>query len=273
MTNEEIVARIQQGEAGLLDTLLEQNSGFIRMVAFKYLSQAKKNRAFDEEDLLQAASIGMLEAVPAWDEERGAFLTVAKLYMLKSIRQELGIRTTKQRIENVEPPALLSAPVGDEDSDSTLQDLLVDQNAINPQDAAEGTDMQRIVREAVAVLPEKQRAVIEGHYFQDLTLAEIGAQFGQGFTEMHNLEERAFRELRRHKRLRRLWREYESACYTIRSFAAWKHTNTSATEAAAMKRERLREELSGELGALEREQLRENMGDELYFELVRLGVL
>lgn len=77
MKNEEIVGRIQQGEAGLMDRLLEQNRGFIYKVAKRYLPAAIRNRGMDLEDLAQAACIGMIEAVPAWDAERGAFLTIA----------------------------------------------------------------------------------------------------------------------------------------------------------------------------------------------------
>ena len=160
MTNEEIVGRIQQGETGLMDRLLEQNRGFIYKVARRYLPAAIRNRGMDLEDLAQAACIGMIEAVPAWDPERGSFLTVALYYMTCSIRQELGVLTTKQRFENEGPPLLLSTPTRDDESGDALMDLVQDTTAADPQQAAEQADMQRIVREAVADLPDRQRDVV-----------------------------------------------------------------------------------------------------------------
>ncbi len=149
MTNEEIVGRIQQGETGLMDRLLEQNRGFIYKVAKRYLPAAIRNRGMDLEDLAQAACIGMIEAVPSWDTERGAFLTVAMYYMTCSIRQELGVLTTKQRFENEEPPLLLSTPAGENEGSDSLLDLVHDTTAKDPQQAAEQADMQRIVRGAM----------------------------------------------------------------------------------------------------------------------------
>lgn len=175
MTNEEIVGRIQQGEAGLMERLLEQNRGFIYKVAKRYLPAAIRNRGMDLEDLAQAACIGMIEAVPAWDTERGAFLTVAIYYMTCSIRQELGVLTTKQRFENQEPPLLLSLPAGEDEGSVSLLDLVQDSTAKDPQQAAEQADMQRIVRKAVADLPDKQRDVVRAYYLDGCSMADVSA--------------------------------------------------------------------------------------------------
>ena len=247
MTNEEIVGRIQQGEAGLMDRLLEQNRGFIYKVARRYLPVAIRNRGMDLEDLAQAACIGMIEAVPAWDTERGAFLTVAMYYMTCSIRQELGISTTKQRFENQEPPMLLSTPAGGNDSGDALLDLIPNTTATDPQQSAERVDMQRIVRRAVEDLPDKQRDVVRAYYLDGRTMADLSVLIGCSTEKAEQAKRIGVKALRRNKRLRLLWIEYEAAAFATRTYSAWKNTHTSAAEAGAMRRELLRDAIVRQL--------------------------
>ncbi len=247
MTNEEIVGRIQQGETGLMDRLLEQNRGFIYKVAKRYLPAAIRNRGMDLEDLAQAACVGMIEAVPAWDSERGSFLTVAVYYMTCSIRQELGFLTTKQRFENQEPPLLLSTPAGEDGDSDSLLDLVQDATAVDPQLAAEQADMQRIVRDAVADLPDQQRDIVRAYYIDGRSMAGLSALMGYSPEKSEQIKRIGIKILRRNKRLRLLWMEYEAAAFTTRTFSAWKNTHTSAVEAGAMRRELLRKAIAGQL--------------------------
>lgn len=240
MTNEEIVGRIQQGETGLMDRLLEQNRGFIYKVARRYLPAAIRNRGMDLEDLAQAACIGMIEAVPAWDSERGSFLAVAVYYMTCSIRQELGISTTKQRFENEEPPVLLGAPAGEDEGGETLQELVQDTTAADPQQAAEQADMQRIVHHAVEELPEKQRNVVRAYYLDGSSMADLSSLIGCSTEKAEQYKRTGLYALRKNRQLRLLWMEYDAAAFATRTYAAWKHTHTSAVEAAAMQRDLLR---------------------------------
>lgn len=244
MTNEELVARIQQGEAGLLDALLEQNKGMIYRTAWRYLYQAERNRGLDGEDLLQAARLGMIEAVPGWDSERGAFITLAVFFMRRAIRRALGIHTGKERIENVAPPASLNAPVGEEADGDALQDFIPDDYAVDPQQAAEDRLFEdftaRTVRAAVDALQEPQREVIRDYYLDGLPVAAIAQRNGLEPERVHVIRNAGLRSLRHYNRaLSLLWAEYEAAAYTKQSYEAWRCTGTSPTERAAIRREEL----------------------------------
>lgn len=251
MTNEEIMSRIQAGEVGLIDMLLEQNRGIIWRVAMRYRGLAEKNRGLDGEDLLQAGRLGMIEAIPVWDAERGSFLAVATLCMKRSIRDALGIASTKKLIENAAPPALLGMPVGEDEDSGTLQDLIVDPDAVDPQEAAVDVLMKEhtahVVREAVARLPDNQRDVIRAVYFDRSTLQDIGTAQGISKERVRQIKQKGLRELGRNHLIYRLWQEYESAFYKHQTFAAWKYTNTSATEAAVMRREHIMERIAKEV--------------------------
>lgn len=227
-SNEYLVRRIQAGECNLIDTLIAQNNGLIHVEAMRYLPAARRNCALDMEDLTQSAVMGMMEAIPAWNESRGAFTTLAVLYMKKSIRAALGIRTTKQRIENMSR-ASLDAPI-DEAENITLGDTLIDDTAIDPAEAAVLADMRRTVRAAVAKLPNDQRREVETVYFMG------------GKQTNRNVMDKARRTLRHN--LRRLWTEYEAAPYHHRGFQAWKYTHTSATEAAVLRRDELMQKVT-----------------------------
>lgn len=233
LSNEQLIKRIRAGEPGRLGDLIEQNQGIIRQAARRYLPAAWRNRALDMEDLMQAAALGMIEAIPAWDESRGAFTTLAALYMKNSIRAALGIHTTKQRIENM-PIASLDAPIA-EGEDIALIDTLADDMAIDPAEAAIEADTCRLVRDAVNSLPDDQRREIEAVYFMGGTQTD------------RNVMDRAHRALR-HK-LRRLWMEYETALHHHQGFKSWKHTHTSSTEAAVLRRDELWQKVTALLQA------------------------
>lgn len=232
MTNEELAASIQAGDTWRLDTLLTQNNGMLYHIARQYSGLAERNRVADLEDLYQSAALGMIEAVAEWEPERGAFLTVATFYMRRRVRELLGVYSTKERIENG-GTASLDAAISAED-ESPLVELIADPAALDPEEAAIQADMRRIVREAVAALPAEECAAINNTYLQE---GKRGGADGKTLNK-------GMRTLRRNSRLLQLWAEYESVPYWHRSHASWRHTHTSAVEAATMQRERIRKQMA-----------------------------
>ena len=59
-----------------------------------------------------------------------------------------------------------------EPDDDSAGFQLADQSPL-PEDLAERTDLQRILSDAIATLPERYRAVVSMRYATDLTFAEI----------------------------------------------------------------------------------------------------
>jgi len=230
MNNEELAALIQAGEAWRMDALIEQNKGILYRIARQYVGIAERNRGADIDDLYQSAALGMIEAVAEWEPERGAFLTVAAFHMRRRVREALGIRTTKQHLENI-GLCSIDAPA-DEDGECPLVELLADPAALDPEEAACNSDMRRIVREAVAGLPADQRKAIEAAYFHDGRRSDAAAEKGM-------------RTLRRNPNLAQLWAEYESAPYLHMTYSGWKYTQTSSVEDAAMRREQIRRQMAG----------------------------
>lgn len=228
MSNEELCAEVRAGRLERMAELLEQNRGFVHKIARGYLPVISRNRSFDLDDLVMAGVCGMIEAVYTWDDTRGKFLTIAGFYVKKEIRCMLRIGSYAYHVENIHGVASLSEPITTDDSgELTIGDMLIDQNAIDPEEAAIDRERRMILYKAVNDLPENQRNAIKAAYF------------GQGQKDNKN-KERGLRSLRAKKRLIWLFEEYNAVCFQRSSVQRFKDSGESSVETAVMERERLR---------------------------------
>lgn len=234
LTNEEIVTLINAGQADLLAILLEQNRGYIHALAQHYYVAAMRNRGCDGDDLVQSATLGMIEAVEKWDERRGAFLTIATLYMKKCIRSMLGMHSSKGLIENERVIVSLDEPVSDELDGEQLVNFIKDEDATCPLEAAVKADTLHIVREAIKELPDDERICIHAQYFGDINAELAGGSYAVRLGCM-----RAINHLRNNCNIRWLRERYDAAPYHHVPLSIWKYTGTSSVEMAGIRRESL----------------------------------
>ena len=80
-SNEQLCRLAQAGDMAVRDILLENNLSFIRKIAleqYRSMGMDENDIGIDLEDLVQEGSIGLLNAIPLFDAERGMkFLTYA----------------------------------------------------------------------------------------------------------------------------------------------------------------------------------------------------
>lgn len=231
MSNEELCKQIQNGRRELIPELIEQNSGIIYRTAKYYYPAAVRNRGADMDDLRQTAVLGMIEAVTAWKEDRGVFLTIASLYMRREVRALLGLHTQKERIENAESIIPLSYPAP-HDEEIQLLDLVEDFNAADPQESACTENMREIVRESVQTLPQEQREAVTAFYFQSK----------RNGSSDRKQRRKGLDRLSRMSRIAALMEEYQAHADRGGGLQMFRHTHTSAVEYAVMQRERIMEE-------------------------------
>jgi RNA polymerase primary sigma factor len=109
-----------------------------------------------------------------------------------------------------EEPMSLESPVGTEDS-SQLGDFIEDQDALEPMDAAAREMLREQVKNALAVLSDREREVLELRFGlidgKDHTLEEVGQHFNVTRERVRQIEAKALRKLRHPTRSRNL-REY-----------------------------------------------------------------
>ncbi len=118
-----------------------------------------------------------------------------------------------QRIlQSAEEPVSLERPVGDEDS-SQLGDFIEDEEALEPMDAAAREMLREQVQNALAILSERERQVLELRFGlidgKDHTLEEVSRYFNVTRERIRQIEAKALRKLRHPTRSRNL-REYLS---------------------------------------------------------------
>jgi RNA polymerase primary sigma factor len=110
----------------------------------------------------------------------------------------------------MEEPMSLESPVGNEDS-SQLGDFIEDEDAPEPMDAAAREMLRESVKNALAVLSERERQVLELRFGlvdgKDHTLEEVGQYFNVTRERIRQIEAKALRKLRHPTRSRHL-RDY-----------------------------------------------------------------
>ena len=107
----------------------------------------------------------------------------------------------------MEEPMSLDSPVGGEDS-SQLGDFIEDEDAQEPMDAAAREMLRESIKDALAVLSDREREVLELRFGlvdgTDHTLEEVGQYFNVTRERIRQIESKALRKLRHPTRSRHL---------------------------------------------------------------------
>jgi RNA polymerase primary sigma factor len=129
--------------------------------------------------------------------------------MEDDLRQRWNRATAKVNriLRAMEEPVSLDSPVGSEDN-SQLGDFIEDQEAPEPVDAAAREMLRLSIKNALAVLSDRERAVLELRFGlvdgQDHTLEEVGQYFNVTRERIRQIESKALRKLRHPTRSRQL---------------------------------------------------------------------
>ena len=76
------------------------------------------------------------------------------------------------------------------------KDILPDEAAVSPYEAVEKEDMERILKEEILNLSERERQVIALYYYEELTMKEVGEVLGVSESRASQLCSRAIMKLR-----------------------------------------------------------------------------
>jgi RNA polymerase primary sigma factor len=112
---------------------------------------------------------------------------------------QLPLDKIRQLLKSVKDPFSLDAPVGDE-SDSSLGDFVEDQAAEVPLEKAADEQFRILLSNAMKDLSEREQEVLRLRFglgtTNDLTLEEIGKQFGVTRERIRQIEAKALRKMR-----------------------------------------------------------------------------
>ncbi len=213
MTNEELCEKIRNGDTTALNALWEQTDRLFYTIA-RSLYARHRERAVacgvEAGDCLQVCWFAFLDAVEAYNrksEREEKFASFAGFHVRRRVYELLGYRTSKR--DPLNGAVSLDAPLpGNNDENITISDTLTDPQSEVPFDTIDGSDIAEEIESIISALPTKQAAAVRGRFWQDKTLAEIGAELGLSPTQIHNQYREAIRKLRRDKRLQEIRDDY-----------------------------------------------------------------
>ena len=251
MTNEEMALAIQQGDKSLTAPLWEQLHGLVEMQVRQYFSLKKRlcvAAGITEEDLMQTGFFAMLDAVRAYNPERGYKLTAFMHYpMQRRFNALLWKGTTGAKRDPLNGCDSLDEPLCGEDTDLTHAGTLPDENAQQAFEDIIESEWRRSLRAAEEEmirkrLSEREAVVVRGMFFGGLTLEPIANRFGVTCEWVRQLREKGLRKLRTGESLRRLRPFLDDECGALglrgTGLSAFR-TGGSATERAVEALERI----------------------------------
>ncbi|RKU25584.1 hypothetical protein C6495_18580 [Candidatus Poribacteria bacterium] len=212
----DLAKRMEAGDAGARDELIEANLRLVISIARKY-----QHNGMPLEDLIQEGNMGLVKAVDKFDYRRGCKLsTYATRGIEKAIQvavrrdsglthlpghlrqsgkvtaayttlcQELqrepthaevaeAVDLTVAQVEEIllfrEGAISLEAPVGDEDSDTSIGDFVADASVDIEADVVRAAVRQQ-VREALSTLTERQKTIVVSKAIEAVKGKELAKQ-------------------------------------------------------------------------------------------------
>ena len=159
-----------------VERLVDENQKLVHYAVNRYLKRYSV-KGMEREDLVSWGMIGLVHAARAWDPARaGSFTTLAYKAIDRMIARGV-MREWKpeQAAVTVSLDALLSGEeTGERDRrfiDRIASDQDVEQEMLDREARA-------VIRTAIGALPPRQRRLIEGHFFEEISLARIAEELG-----------------------------------------------------------------------------------------------
>jgi len=135
--------------------------------------------------------------------------TTLPLELTRRLRR--ATRKVTRILQSSETPLSLDSPVGNDEDNNQLGDFIEDEEAMQPVDAAAREMLREQVKNALAILSERERQVLELRFGlldgKDHTLEEVGQYFNVTRERIRQIEAKALRKLRHPTRSRHL-RDY-----------------------------------------------------------------
>ena len=134
----------------------------------------------------------------------------------------------------------LDVPIDEEDGECTIGAMVA--GVVNVEedvlDHIEQEELKKVLWDVVDTLPGKQPQVLRMRYQQGKSLNEIGLVLNTSYQNVHELQYKAFREMRKSQTTRKLepfLADYiGSKAYNSNGAGVFAHTLTSSTESVAM---------------------------------------
>lgn len=248
MTNEELAIAIQEGQQEQIDVLWEQVIRFIRLSAMRWKA-AHPDSLPDVEDLIQSGYFALLKAVHYYVPDKGyTLISLLALTLKSSFAEAAGMRLRSQRHALKVKITSLDAPLGEDDENDLLVDMLADPEAEKPFESLGLTEEQHMIREELSnaaerLLSAKQRLVLDELLAADLHVSAVASANHMSIKTVSRLKSEAFWRLKADARIQALYAsvcgfddDLTSASLCGTGLSSFKHTGMSVVERVTFQR-------------------------------------
>jgi len=215
----ELAQRIKKGDRDALEMLTRANLRFVVSVAKQY-----QNQGLSLPDLINEGNLGLIKAAEKFDETRGfKFISYAVWWIRQSILQALAEQSRIVRLPLNQVGSLNKInkafskfeqeferkPLPEElaESDNNLLDVLPNFDSPKADKILLRESLVKEIERSLTTLTERERDIIKlffGIGVPEMTLEEIGEQFGLTRERVRQIKEKAIRRLRHTSRSRLL---------------------------------------------------------------------
>jgi RNA polymerase primary sigma factor len=211
-----LARRYKNHGLGILDLIQEGNIGLMRAVekfeyqrGFKFSTYAtwwirqSMSRAIADQSRTIRIPAHMVETV-------NKLLRVTRLLVQRLGREpgpqeiadqmEIPLEKVQNALKIVKQPISLETPLGDDEEKSSLGDVVEDQTAPSPVEAAIRSNLGEVTRKILATLSPREEQILRMRFGigqkTDCTLDEVGNVFGVTRERIRQIEAKALRKLR-----------------------------------------------------------------------------
>lgn len=246
MSNEEIVAMIQDGRTDLLAELWERIERLVKWKAVRVI--ASLNDCYDcypveFDDLYQSGYFAMVEAIENYNPDAGMFSTWFMYYLKTAFAETSGIRTQKQRQDPMRSAVRLETPINEEKSDSTLLDFIPDPAGelgfVNTEDQIYQRQLHDALEAVLNRLPVNQQIVIRKRYYEGCSIAQLAEESDVTTEAVRQTEREGLRNMRmpRNQKLLRPFWEHDITYGRYSGLGAFRSSGMSDQERYLIRKE------------------------------------
>lgn len=173
--------------------------------AYKLYKRQCDKTGVELSDIRQICYPAYLKALDGYKPEQGYKFTAYIQYPFKNALNELlGLRGKSNLLNK---SISLNVPLK-QDEEISLLELIEDCTSRDDFDCVETEDEAMYIREAVNRLPEIQKKVIHSYFWDNKTYKLIADEMNLSIHKVRSTEAKALINLRKDKKLRSLYREY-----------------------------------------------------------------